>query len=316
MNGNFSLMIRFLALLIAGFGMVLTASAQSNIRINNYWENTYQINPGAVISEYQFVGSVAARKQWMNFPGAPMTEFMTFTAKLFTNRTHATQIGQLGIKVFHDRIGYTDQVCISPSYAYSARLSLRWVLNMGIAYKVQNYFYDFQKATTETSFDPAIENARQSWTENNADVGFELVSYNVLFGLSSVNIISLFVPDDGFESNTNFAYAMYKMKLDKTFSFASGLCLINNKNIVQAEVKLAVMAESHRFPDVEIGGFFRTKNEFGLLMGMDLSDNLRLALSYDYNVSGIIHSSSGTPEAQLIWKFGKVKNCECEDFIR
>jgi len=269
-----------------------------------------------MISEYQFVGSAAARKQWMNFPGAPVTEYLTFTAKLFTNRTHSTQIGQLGIKVFHDRIGYTDLINLSPSYSYSARLNLRWALNMGAAYKVQNYYYDFGEATTDVTNDPAISNARQSWTVHNVDVGVELVSYKVLFGVSVVNLISLFNGDDEYQSNTNFAYAMYKGKLDRTFSLLSGLCLINNKNIYQAEFKLSVLAESRRFPDVEVGAFYRTRKEFGLLLGMDLNENLRLALSYDYNVSGIIHSSYGTPEVQLIWKFGKIKNCECEEFLR
>ena len=51
----------------------IAGNAQYNIRINNILDNSYYINPAVVNDEYQSVLSIAARKQWIGFPGAPST---------------------------------------------------------------------------------------------------------------------------------------------------------------------------------------------------------------------------------------------------
>ena len=67
------LMVNLLSLLVA---------AQSDIRLNNYWVNPQYINPASVYDKYQAVFSMAARKQWFGFPGAPSTLFATGTTYL------------------------------------------------------------------------------------------------------------------------------------------------------------------------------------------------------------------------------------------
>ena len=309
-------MRRIVILFLLGITQNLIAFSQSNIRINNYWENTYYINPASMISEYQYVASLAAREQWISFPGAPQTEYFTFTSKLYTNKTHSTQIGQLGIKIFHDKIGYTNLFHLSPSYSYSVRLNMKWLLNLGAAYKIRSTSYDLSKATTQNVGDPVLNTTQTNWSNHNADIGFEIISYSMLIGFSSQNFLSLFIDADNYQTNANFLYAIFKTELDETFNLLSGVSFINNHNLFQTEIKLSLVTSSRHFPNFEVGAFYRTTKEFGVLFGVDIVNNLRLAFSYDYNVSGIIHSSYGTPEALLIWKLGKIRNCECEDLFR
>ena len=66
----------FFILLICTFQLT---SGQSNTRMNNYWDNTYYINPAAVNSKYATVVSVVARKQWFGVDGAPTTFFASGT---------------------------------------------------------------------------------------------------------------------------------------------------------------------------------------------------------------------------------------------
>ena len=305
----------FLTILV--FNLFITLGfSQSNIRLNNYWENTYYINPASINSAYQFMTSGAARKQWIGFPGAPSTEYFTFVSRFYTNKTQETQIGQIGIKIYHDKIGYTTFLNISPSFSYSVRMYNDWRINFGVAYKIQNISYDFSHAITEKNADPVLDVIETNWGGNNADLGIEFISNYLVLGISSQNLMSLFNSENNLQTNTNFLYGMYKKEIDSFFNLMLGICAINNQNIYQGEFNVSGIIHSKKLPVFQLGMFYRTDKELGALFGLDLSKALRLAISYDYHIGDISYSSFGTPEVLLIWKFGKLENCDCETLFK
>lgn len=294
----------------------LNGFAQSNIRVNNYWENTYYINPASISSEYQYLASGAARKQWMGFPGAPDTEFLTFAARLYTNKTQSNQIGQIGFKIFRDNIGFTDLINISPSYSYSIRRYDNTRVNLGFAYKIQNYRYDMSKSNLEIADDPATYISETKWTGHNVDVGIEYVGTSLVLGVASQNMVSIFKKENDLQTNTNFLYGMYKLEVDRLFNFLFGACAINNKDIFQGEFNVSGILTPNKLPEFQLGIFYRTEKEFGVLFGVDLIKNVRLACSYDYHIGGISHGTYGTPEIMLVWKIASIKKCDCEDLFK
>ena len=296
--------------------MCLIGFSQSNIRLNNYWENTYYINPASISSGYQYLASGAARRQWMGFPGAPDTEFLAFVARMYTNKTQDTQIGQIGFKLYHDLIGYTNLTSVSPSYSYSLRMVNNWRVNFGVAYKIQSYFYDTSKATVDVTGDPLIRASEVTWTGHNADVGIELVANSFLLGAVSQNLMSFFSDENNMQTNANLLYGMYRTNLDGFFDMLFGICAIKNETLYQTEFNVSGMLDSRNMPDIQLGILYRTKKEVGVLFGIDLVPTVRLACSYDYHVGDISHSSYGTPEILLTWKFDKLGNCECEDLFK
>lgn len=314
--------MRYFVFLILFTFLCLVGLPQSNIRLNNYWENTFYINPGSIHTEYQFVASGAARKQWMGFPGAPDTEYITFTAQ--TYKRNNDPIVQLGLKAYHDNIGYTSLINIAPSVSKTIRISNAVLFNFGIAYKIQNISYDMSRAKFEIFDDDPLKYKFESkWMEHNADVGIEFVGTNWLFGAVGQNLVTLFSNDEYMQTNTNFIYLMYKTESDGLFNWLFGACFINNENLYQGEFKVSGLYSSNKFTNVELGGFFRTKKEFGVLFGIDLSEAVRFACCYDYNVSDISHSSFGTPEIMLVWKFGKlpphkriIKCSDCRELFK
>jgi type IX secretion system PorP/SprF family membrane protein len=293
----------------------LTSFAQSNIRLKNYWENTYYINPASIYSEFQYVASVAGRKQWIGFTGAPSTEYVTFVARMFTDKTQLTQIGQIGLKVFHDNIGFTKIVNISPSYSYSLRMHKNRRMNLGFAYKLQSVSYDMSKSNLDIIGDPAIYATETKWSNHNVDLGVEYIGKSFIAGASSQNLISLFTGENNLQTNTNFLYGIYQTDLDKSFNLLFGICGINNVNIYQAEMNLSLLS-STRNHDFRLGLSFSTRQEFGVLFGIDLSNTVRLAFSYDYHTGGISHSSFGSPEVLLVWKINKLRNCQCKEIYK
>lgn len=295
--------------------LCLTGFSQSNIRLDNYWENTYYINPASIYSEYKFMAGVAGRKQWIGFPGAPSTEYFIFTGKINTKEN--IQVGQLGLKIYNDVVGFTRLINVSTSYSYSVRLNKRLLMNLGVAYKIQNYSYDLTKSHRVISDDPLISLLENNQNTYNSDIGVEFVSNSFLFGAALQNLMSLFSEENPLQSNSNLLYVMHRTNKDYSFYLQSGICAIQNENLYQMEFTLTGFVNPKKHPDLfQLGFFYRTGKEFGVLFGADLGNSLRLACSYDYNISGISHKSFGTPEILLTWKFGKLRDCECRELYK
>ena len=307
---NFVAFLFFNLLCLLGF-------SQSNIRLNNFWENTYYINPASIYSEYQFVASGAARKQWIGFPGAPVSEYITFVSRFYTNKTQETQVGQIGLKAYHDKIGYTTILNLSPSFSYSLRMVNDWRLNFGAAYKIQNIKYDLSMSKTEEPGpDPVMSTIETKWGGHNADLGIEVIGPSFIIGAAGQNLMSAFDYGNSLQSNSNFLYGIYRREIDSFFNLLLGACAIKNENLYQGEFNVSGVLKSKGIPVFQLGAFYRTKKEFGALFGIDLSPAVRLAGSYDYHVGDISHNSFGTPEILLIWKFGKLENCDCAGLFK
>ena len=164
----------------------MLGNAQSNVRIDNHWENPYYINPAAVNSKYAAVVSLAARKQWWGFPGAPTTYYATGTTYIDKLQT------QFGLKACADEIGYTRISTLSLSYAYSVILNTRYRLNLGLAGSFQNLSYDMNAVRALTPDDPAFFTRLAKTTNYNSDLGIELTHKLFVIGLSAQNIFLLF----------------------------------------------------------------------------------------------------------------------------
>ncbi len=235
---------------------------------------------------------------------------------MFTNNSQKYQIGQIGLKLYRDNIGFTNLINISPSYSYSVKRYDNTRFNLGFAYKIQNYRYDMSKSKLEIIADPATYINESKWTGHNVDIGVEYIGISLVLGAVSQNMVSIFNQDNDLQTNTNFIYGMYKLKVDNVFNFLFGACGINNKNILQGEFNVSGIVKPAEFRDFQLGIFYRTERELGVLFGVDLSNTVRLACSYDYHIGGISHGSYGTPEILLVWKFGPLENCECDDLFK
>lgn len=288
--------------------MVVSLFAQSNIRFNNYWAKTYTINPASINDQYLIELNMAARKQWVGFNGAPTTLFAsatTFIDKLNT---------QFGLRATQDQIGYTSTTDLDFTYAYQMEFYWGWKVNMGFALSYQSLGYDITKVTFASAYDPIIYSRLVQDQNFNSDLGVEIVSPHWKFGLASENVFSLFLPINQLFTNTNFLYGMYRQRMNQNISLGCGITGIQYSNIYQAELNLTSyfrpVNETNGF---EIGLFYRTWNEMGALFGVDISDNFKLSYSYDFNLSGISRSSTGSHEILLTYKINRPQVCRtCE----
>ncbi len=289
--------------------MYVSGTAQSNIRVNNYWDDTYFINPSSIHhTKGQF--SLAARKQWVNYPGAPLTGLLTATTYFDKFNTQA------GLYLFDDYVGYTNTINAKLTYAYLLSINSFWDIRFGIALAGQSLQYDISKITMDNTLDPALFGTLIGKTKLNSDLGIEVAKGPLLFGLSSQNFFSLFDKTNDIFSNSNFLYIMYRQGSRNYFGYSLGACGIQTNNIFQLECsgkihfKRNLHSNAYISEDIfSLGLFYRTWGELGLMLGINLSEEIHLSYTYDYNLSIISQRSFGTHEIILRYRIPDKTGC-------
>jgi len=292
--------------------MSLLIIAQSNIRLNNYWGNAHYINPATVYDKYQAVFTMAARKQWIGITGAPMTFFAS-------GSTYIDQLNtQLGLIAVQDKIGYTSITNIDFTYAYALKMQNEWQMHFGLGVNYQSLNYDVSQVNLSTDYDPEAYQDLSSENNFNADFGVEVTNKSFRLGASSQNLFSIFSTNHKYQTNTNFLYGRYRQVSNDIVNFGLGVCGIQYSNMYQAEFnltsyfKVSQKSGLTENPDLfDVGLFYRTGSEIGVIIGFDLNEAIHLSYSYDYDVSGINRSSIGTNE--LVITYNLIKNPVCHN---
>lgn len=290
--------------------MSLLLVAQSNIRLNNYWGNAHYINPASIYDKYLAVFSMAARKQWIGIEGAPMTYFASGSVYIDKLNT------QLGLIAVQDKIGYTSITNLNFTYGYALKLDRDWQVHLGMGVNYQSLSYDISQVNLSNSNDPLVYQYLNSENNFNSDIGIEVTNKSLRLGASSQNIFSVFSTEKNRQTNTNFLYARYRQNSNDMINFGVGVCGIQYSNFYQAEFnvtsyfKMSQTSGLTDKPDLfDLGLFFRTGSEVGVILGFDINESLHLSYSYDYNVGSLSRGSYGTNELMLTLNLIKEPLC-------
>lgn len=293
--------------IIAGLFLLIlpTMQSQSHIRLNNFWNNGFSINPAAINDSYQNSVTVATRKQWLNFPGAPTAVYASGTMYLEDYYT------QLGFRLMTERKGYTQATDINLAYAYALSLSNDFVINIGFSGSYQNFAYD----RNMISFADDENNA--SIYENllfknsfNASLGVELVYNSLKLGYCSQNVFSIFSTENQLNLNTNMLYLFYKQRSANTTNFGVGASAFQYSDFFQAELNASMFYKRDAASnELQLGLFYRTMYEIGAIAGIDFG-KLKISYSFDYNLGQVFNHSYGTHEIMFTYNFKPSRQCK------
>jgi type IX secretion system PorP/SprF family membrane protein len=296
---------RYLLLVLITVGISPLVHSQSNVRLNNFWDNLYSINPAYITNMYLGSIDMATRRQWLGFSGAPTTNMITGT--LIFDKLNT----QFGAKFYEDVIGYTHTSSASLSYAYAVNLNDDWRLHLGVAASFQSLWYDIDKIKADILSDPALYEKLVRTNHYNADLGAEIASRSLRIGISGQNIFSMFRKSNQDIASSNFIYATYRNFSDYSqIDLGGGIYGVKNMDLYQMGISGTAYFKTPDQDDLfQLGVFYRTPNEMGAIAGLNLSKSLYLSYSYDFNVSGISRSSAGSHELMLILRLNKHEEC-------
>jgi hypothetical protein len=136
--------------------------------------------------------------------------------------------------------------------------------------------------------------------------------------------------DSVYESNIIFASLAYLLNLDdgklniiknklrksETYDSLLDFILIGNKSEFDTSKisfprpykKLVKSINDEDRDAFQVSLLYRTRNEMGAILGMNLNSQFHISYSYDFNVSGIARYSTGSHELMLVYRMDKYKH--------
>jgi type IX secretion system PorP/SprF family membrane protein len=222
----------------------------------------------------------------------------------------------VGFIAMQDKMGYSSITNLNFTYAYAIKFEKDWQLHLGMGLNYQSLSYDISQVNLNVYNDPRIFQNLNSENSFNADLGIEITNSSFRIGASSQNTFSVLSSDNKRQVNTNFIYARYRENSKNLVNLGLGVCGIQYSNFYQAEFNITgyfKMNSSNGLTNksdlFDLGLFFRTQGELGVIVGFDISDHIHLSYSYDYNMGSLSKGSYGTNELMITLNLKKRTQC-------
>lgn len=299
-------MKRFLGifLIISLFSIEGLAQHMSS-KYSQYLVNGLAINPAYAGSRETFTNILLYRNQWMGWEGAPVTTILSSHAPLVNEKI------ALGLMVSRDQIGVSDNYEIYTNYAYRFRI-LGGKMSLGLKAGVtinQNLFSQLETIQDDEAFSKGED---ESVVLPNFGVG--VYYYNDYF-FAGASVPSLLSYKESISSGS------YIMQFDPNafdiLATAGGLLSFADAFKLKPTALIAYGMNNTLYWDVNanailyehlwVGGSYRSSNEWVMMLGFQLYDQIMLGLSYDF-ITGDLKANNGdiangTLEVMLRYEF-------------
>ena len=307
-------------LTIAFASIVLGVVAQQNFQVSQYYRASNIINPALSGVNKMTEVNVGFRKQWAGIEGSPRTFYINGHKGIQKSETsksvsmpmrmsHAedgkqiskedTKIGLkqgIGGYAYSDKTGQLSRTSLGGSYA--AHLDLNDDIKASVGASLGLTSFALDQVTVQESDDAffnslnASNNRRMSLDVN---LGFLLYSKNWYFGYSGMQflgnkIFDLDANPDGKLYLHHNILAGYKYEIDKNMYILANVLV---KTVKSAPASFDINAKVVK--DNKYWGGLGVRNGDALIvfLGGQLTDNLNLNYSYDFNTRLSKYSSGG-----------------------
>jgi type IX secretion system PorP/SprF family membrane protein len=286
-----------LLILIAITCSSLTYGQQQGLS-SQYLFNEAMINPGALGGKAYVPIQFNYRKQWIQFPGSPTSQYISAHGAIAKNMG-------IGGSIFNDVSGPSRRSGINFGASYKLRLDKanNHKLGLGINLSMTQHIIDPTKLTTYLPNDPSVERGFNNVFVPDATFGaFYTFKDRGFAGISASNLVQM--DRDLYDFNnllynplvrTYYVMGGYKFKLSKKFDLKlSTLGQVIETGTWQADAT-AILIFNNQF---WLGGSYRHTDAVVMMAGMQFGV-FKIGYSYDYTLSDISTYSVGTHELLL-----------------
>jgi type IX secretion system PorP/SprF family membrane protein len=250
--------------------------AQQEAMYTHYAFNTLAINPAYAGSREALTVTALHRSQWVGFKGAPSSQTINIHAPV------KEDMG-VGLSFGHDRVGPLNSTSIFADYAYKIPVS-NGKLALGLKAGMDMYSIDLTSLTAIDAGDVSAQN--YSKVNLNFGVGAHYSTDKYFVGLSTPRILPMrYYPDNvkGFKANEQLhLYLMGGYIFDVNSKIQlKPIALIKTTGAAPTQAELTAIASLEK--KLEIGAMFRTGDAFGVLVGFNFDNSLRLGYSFDWS---------------------------------
>ena len=276
----------------ASFNLV---SGQSEPVYSQYMFDKIIINPAYAGSSNWLVGSLKHRSHTRGIEGAPETSLFTFHAPL-----QKKSMG-VGLKACYDRTAISNTLSLSGVYSFHIGFG-NGKLSFGLEGGMVNKLADFSGLIRTDHDDVAIPENAVTELVPDASFGIYFSSQNYYFGGSVDHLLSSsIIPSDQEHRIIN---------LDRSYSLIGGyisdvedILTIEYGLMARYQPRVPILTDFYvnlnfleRFT---IGGALRSLDMVSAMLKINVTKNIHVAYSYDFNLNALSNFSSGSHEIML-----------------
>ena len=276
----------------------VSAFAQQDPQFSQNMFNKLYVNPAFAGSSEAICLHALYRAQWVNFDGAPKTFVFGADAPLLNNKAG------IGLSVSSDKIGFENTLMGKLAGAYHFGLGGSAKLGVGLDFDFLQHSIDgtFIPPDGNTVIDPAIPTKSVSGTAFDMGGGLYFHSEKLYIGVSATHLLESKVDLDKFKKEfKRHFYGMigYSFDLSPSLALKPSIFVKNVTDNTTADFNLNLHINNRFW----IGASYRTEDAFVALLGLNITEKLRLGYSYDFTTSNIKKYSDGSHEIMLGYCF-------------
>lgn len=310
-------MKRLLTVIVFLFCGIFFLNAQQEAHNTQFFYYKQGYNPAYAGSREAFSLSAIYRKQWIGLEGAPETQILTFSVPVFNQR-----VG-IGANIMRSVVGISERITFDGIYTYRLRLG-RGYLGIGVQGSLRSLKDDFQdprlQATQSLFQDNSIPSTSQQRLLFNVGTGLYYSSENFYLGVSAPRLL---------RNNIDFTNtdALISKEVNHYFLMAGVTLPLNDNLRLRPQTLIKYAENSPLDADMNLSLIILDRYVFGatyrlggsstsigesidVVMGMQITPNILLGLSYDITLSELRNYNTGSIEATIQYTAGKSEGDE------
>ncbi|HRT47331.1 MAG TPA: type IX secretion system membrane protein PorP/SprF [Bacteroidales bacterium] len=288
------------------FALILAGRSfpQQDPVYSQYMYNFHFFNPGSAGISGMVCMTATSRQQWLGFKGAPSTTGFSVNAPV---RLFGSESG-IGMVIMNDKTGFDSDIKLSGSYSYHFELGngkLGVGISLGMMNKTLNPSWQIPEsdAHTPVSGDPLIPENKESHIAFDAGVGAYYSTEKYYAGISITHINEpkiKFSKGEPYLSRHYYATAGYSLNLgNPSYELIPSVFVFSDGHLVQFTINSML-----RYNKKVWGGVsYRAGDALTGIVGIELYNGIRIGYSYDFILSDIRKSSSGSHEFMVNYCF-------------
>jgi len=283
--------------ILLSMGLLTVLYSQSDPVSSQYMFNHLLYNPGSAGSSGMICATAMTRQQWVGLKGAPSSTVFHVNAAVRPLKINSG----IGLTIINDKAGFDTDNSLMFSYSYIAKLGqgkLGIGVNLGMLNKSIDPTWNIPSGDrfVPPSGDPLIPENKESYIAFDMGLGLFYSTQDYYAGLSVTHLTEpsiKYTKGTPYVARQYYATAGYTVRLpNPSLELIPSLFVFSDGKIFQPTVTALV-----RYNKKVWGGVsYRTGDALSGIMGVELYNGLRIGYSYDFPMSDIKMSTSGSHE--------------------
>jgi len=275
--------------------------------------NQFSYNPAYAGMDNSLSFTGLYRNQWTGLTNSPITQNINVHMPLYILS------GGIGINVENDRLGLEQNLLATLSYNFQIPVGKIGILAIGASGGIFQKTLDgsliltpdgqYEGTTFNHNDDLPLPTGRASELTPTFNAGIYFKTESFEAGLSTINIQEPVIEGTFFSttlSRNYFFNAAYQFDLLRSVTVHPSILI--KSDFIETQMEASILFKYN--DNIFVGGSFRgyntnTADALSLIVGLNLSEKIRLAYAYDYTLSDLNLVSNGSHEIMINYNLGR-----------